>query len=123
MKRMAGGSTVPPGFYWNRGDWRIVTVNAAPGVLPGGAQDTYLRVPAAAMLALAPLLGLSFVVFLPFVGFAMVAAHLGRRGMDAARRVSARLAAEADEAPGPRAVRPPRAAAGGRSHGFDGSGR
>jgi hypothetical protein len=99
MKRIAGGTKVQPGFYWNAGDWRIVTVDGTEGVLPGGHEEKYVRVPAAGMLALAPVLGLSFVIFLPFVGFAMVLTQVGKRGMTLARNVAARLGAEPAAAP------------------------
>ncbi len=94
MKRSAGGTKVEPGFYWNAKDWRIVTVEAKDGTLPGGPEEKYVNVPAAGMLALAPLLGLSFVIFLPFVGFAMVLGQVGKRGMTLARHIGAKLGAE-----------------------------
>jgi hypothetical protein len=102
MKRMRGGSEAQAGFYWNTSDWQIVTVEREPRALPGGRDQTYVKVPVAGMLFLAPLLGLSFVVFLPFVGFALVARQLGRRTMQAARAVSGKLWAEEVE---PRAGR------------------
>jgi hypothetical protein len=103
MKRRDGGTKVPPGFYWNPRDWRIVTVDGTEGTLPGSREDQFVRVPAAGMLALAPLLGLSFVMFLPFVGFAMVLTQIGRGGMGLARRVAEKLAAEPAAAPRQRA--------------------
>jgi hypothetical protein len=47
-------------------------------VLPGTEQEAYLRVPAVAMLVVGPLLGLAFVIFLPLIGFVMVAWIAGR---------------------------------------------
>lgn len=94
MKRMSGGTKAEPGFYWNAADWQIVTVEKAPRALPGGSEQKYVRVPAAGMLLLAPLLGLSFVVFLPFVGFALVARQLGRKVVQGAGVVRGRLWAE-----------------------------
>jgi hypothetical protein len=68
-----GGSKVPAGFYFNRNNWEIVTVSGKKGgLLPGDATD-YLKVPAVAMLAGAPVLGAAFVVFLPVIGFALLA--------------------------------------------------
>jgi hypothetical protein len=81
MKRVMGGTKVEPGFYWNTRDWQIVTVEKEPRTLPGGADQTYMKVPAAAMLLLAPMLGLSFVIFLPFVGFAILGRQAARKAV------------------------------------------
>lgn len=97
MKRMMGGTKVEPGFYWNTGDWSIVTVEKEPRPLPGGADQTFVSVPAAAMLLLAPMLGLSFVIFLPFVGFAILARQTARKAALTASLVRHKLWSE--EAP------------------------
>jgi hypothetical protein len=69
-----GGSKVPAGFYFNKKNWEIVTVSGKKGgVLPGDAKADYLKIPAVAMLAGAPVLGAAFVVFLPVIGFALLA--------------------------------------------------
>lgn len=78
MKALHGGQNVAPGFYWNRREWQVATVSGTNGYLPGHARDRYVRIPTAAMLALAPLMGGLLVVFLPFVGFALV----GREALD-----------------------------------------
>ncbi|HEX5854466.1 MAG TPA: hypothetical protein VFZ57_02500 [Thermoanaerobaculia bacterium] len=69
-----GGNRVAGGFYVNRKTFDLVTVNGRKGVLPGDANDLYLKVPALAMVVAAPLLGAAFVIFLPFVGIALFAA-------------------------------------------------
>ncbi len=68
-----GGNKVDGGFYLNRKTWDLVTVNGKKGVLPGEANDLYRKVPTLAMLAAAPVLGATLVVFLPFIGFALFA--------------------------------------------------
>jgi hypothetical protein len=71
---LSGGSKVPAGFYFNKNNWEIATVSGKKGgVLPGDAGTGYLKVPAVAMLAAAPVLGAAFVIFLPVIGFALVA--------------------------------------------------
>jgi hypothetical protein len=71
MARYIGGNAVPGGYYLNARRWTIIPV-ADPGAkLPGDASDTYLRIHWLAALLLAPVLGGLFVVFLPFIGFAM----------------------------------------------------
>ena len=99
MKRMSGGSEAQPGFYFRTADWQIVAIEKGPQALPGGPGQAYVRVPAVGMLVLAPLLGLSFVVFLPFVGFALVARQVGRKMMKGARTVGTRLWPEEAERP------------------------
>jgi len=69
-----GGSKVKAGFYFNKANWEIVTVSGKKGAfLPGDAKTDYFRIPAIAMLAAAPVLGAAFVVFLPVIGFALLA--------------------------------------------------
>ncbi len=69
-----GGNKVPAGFYFNKRNWEIVTVSGKKGgLLPGDPETGYLRIPALAMLAAAPVLGAAFVVFLPVIGFALLA--------------------------------------------------
>jgi hypothetical protein len=69
-----GGSKVPAGFYFNRDNWEIVTVSGKKGgLLPGNARTDYFKVPAGAMLVAAPVLGAAFVVFLPVIGFGLLA--------------------------------------------------
>jgi hypothetical protein len=71
MARYSGGSSVPGGYYWNPGHWSVTPVEKDGGKLPGTASDRYLRIHWLVALLLAPLLGGLFVVFLPFIGFAM----------------------------------------------------
>jgi hypothetical protein len=72
MATRTGGTNVRSGFYWNLGKWEMVTVPRQGGLLPGVTGDRYLKVPVIAMLGLAPLMGGLYVMFLPFIGFAMV---------------------------------------------------
>ena len=80
------GSMVKGGFYFSRDKWDIVTVSGKEGLLPGAAGQRYLRLPVLAVLLLAPLLGGLFVVFLPFIGFALVLQHLARLSLSGAKR-------------------------------------
>jgi hypothetical protein len=87
-KENRGGNRVDGGFYLNRKTWDLVTVNGKKGVLPGEADERYLKVPTIAMLAAAPVLGATLVVFLPFVGFALFAVAGFRKvaGLDKAAK-------------------------------------
>jgi hypothetical protein len=72
MTRYRGSQRVQAGIYFHPRQLTFRSVQQ-DGCLPGGSNDRYVRVPVLAMLALGPVLGLAFVIFLPFIGFAMVA--------------------------------------------------
>jgi hypothetical protein len=86
-----GGEAVKAGFYWHADVWEIVPVSGEGGVLPGTAEDRYIRLPALGMLLLAPVMGGLFVVFLPLIGIGLLGAHLARLGGRGARRLLARI--------------------------------
>lgn len=76
MARYQGGKLVKAGFYFCSTTWNMVTIPRKGGILPGRTEVRYIRVPLLLMLFLGPLLGGLYVVFLPFIGFAMVIAFL-----------------------------------------------
>ena len=74
--RFVGGEIVKAGFYWNVREWEAQVVPREGGPLKGGPDERYLRVPLPLLLLLAPLMGAAYAMFLPFIGFAMLAAFL-----------------------------------------------
>ena len=88
MKRYTGSETVEPGLYFNPRQLSFKSVDEE-GPLPGSTDEVYRRVPILVLLVVGPLLGLVYAVFLPFVGFAIVAWLLGVKAVqlagDAAR--------------------------------------
>jgi len=72
MLKHYGGGRVKAGFYWDLAKWTIVTIPREGGPLPGGAERDYLRIPLVLLLLLAPAMGGLYVLFLPFIGFAML---------------------------------------------------
>ena len=80
MTTYTGTQDVEPGLYLNTKTFRLTTLER-PGLLPGTLNDRYRRVPMLLMLAAAPLVGLAYVVFLPFIGFVAVGALLGGKVM------------------------------------------
>lgn len=92
MARYCGGSLATSGYYWNPRRWSITPIPRPGGFLPGGPEERYLKVPAVAVLVLMPLLGGLFVVFLPVIGFALVAYALARKVVALARGGAADLA-------------------------------
>ena len=87
MRTYQGKQDVEPGLYFNTRRYRMESVDTW-GPLPGADEETYCRVPLVVMLAAAPLLGLAFVIFLPLIGFAMVAWLLGNKVAELAGRTA-----------------------------------
>jgi hypothetical protein len=88
MRELKGGNKVPGGFYYHKGNWEITVVQGEKGVLPGSEETTWVRIPTLAMLVGAPVMGGLFVVFLPFLGFAMLFNHLGKKAATGLRRAA-----------------------------------
>ncbi len=91
MTKHIGGNAVKAGFYWNLKKWEMVTLSGLGGTLPGNADERYLKVPVIAFLFIAPVMGGLYAFFLPFIGFAMLAAFLGRKLGVAGRAAVARV--------------------------------
>ena len=79
MTTRRAGEAAKVGFYFNLRSWEMDLHRKDGGALPGGEQDRYMRVPAVALLFLGPVMGFFFVIFLPFVGFALVVRELSHR--------------------------------------------
>jgi hypothetical protein len=86
LKKHQGGENVKGGFYWNTARWEVVTVDGKKGTLPGGPMQKYVRVPALALIPLA--IGFSglYVIFLPFIGFAMVLSLVVRKAREGGKK-------------------------------------
>ncbi|MBI3989720.1 MAG: hypothetical protein HY347_08885 [candidate division NC10 bacterium] len=99
MARYHGNDRVKVGFYWNPSQWEIITIPKGGGVLPGGDDLRYVRLPLPLVMLLGPLMGALYVVFLPFIGFAMVFGFAGRKLLLLARRTVGNLLAGPEAAP------------------------
>ena len=88
MRRYYGGGKVKAGFYWSPQGWEIHPIPGKGAILPGEAGTHYYRVPMLLMLFGAPLLGMAYVIFLPFIGFAMVLSFLGQKLYHLGQRVA-----------------------------------
>lgn len=73
-----GGETVGKGNYWNISNGERVHMNVE-GTLPGDEKTSYYKLPPVVMLLSAPILGLLYAVFLPFIGIAMLIVVAGKR--------------------------------------------
>ena len=78
MTRFNGGTKVGGGYYFNTSSWEIATITDDRGTLPGDARVTFIHVPLMALFVLAPVMGLAFAMFLPFIGFALPLYALGK---------------------------------------------
>ncbi len=74
--RFAGGEHVKAGFYWNLREWEANIVPREGGILTAKDDARYVRVPLPVLLVVAPVMGAAYAMFLPFIGFAMVAMYL-----------------------------------------------
>jgi len=72
LNNYKGGDEVKAGFYYSAKRWTIELVEKKGGVLSGAPDEKYTRLPVAVMLVVAPLLGATFVIFLPLIGFLML---------------------------------------------------
>ena len=72
MKRYYGGEVVKRGIYLNLNRKDLITIENEGEVLAGESNDSYVNIPPLAMIVVGPLMGLIYVVFLPFISFAMV---------------------------------------------------
>jgi hypothetical protein len=66
------GAAVRSGYYLNAAEWAVHPVSRDGERLPDG-RGSWRRVPTLVALALTPILGLVFLMFLPFIGFALAA--------------------------------------------------
>lgn len=83
-----GGHTVQAGTYWNLSNGSRVQMDQE-GVLPGSGTTRYIKAHVAVMLMAAPVIGLVFAVFLPFIGIAMTLNLIGRKLVESATSAAA----------------------------------
>lgn len=66
------------GTYWDMESGQRVDLETED-VLPGDSKTVYTKIPPVLMLLLGPVIGLLYVIFLPFIAIATVAALAGRK--------------------------------------------
>jgi len=79
MKRYHGGHRVKGGFYWTPARWEITTVAREGGMLPGGEEIAYLRLPVTLVMLVGAMLGAAYVIFLPLIGFVIFFGFAGKK--------------------------------------------
>jgi hypothetical protein len=70
FEKYSPGVFAPSGTYLNRKTWDLMQISKGGDYLPAGQGIDYYRVPLLMVLALGPLAGLAFVLFLPLAGSA-----------------------------------------------------
>ena len=68
MTTHTGNEAVKSGYYFNSATWSIEPVAEDGARLPA-SEGTYHSVPTLVALLATPVLGLAFLIFLPFIGF------------------------------------------------------
>jgi len=78
MLKHNGGDRVGKGTYWSLNTLARIDITEE-GTLPGDGKIAYYRMPATAIIVLAPVLGLMYAAFLPFIGIAMLVKLVGQK--------------------------------------------
>ncbi len=93
MTRYRGGAKVRSGFYWHPGKWEVIPLGKNGGVLPGTREIRYIKIPVVLLLLLGRALGGVYMIFLPFIGVALLFGVAGTRVMALGKAaVAARVA-------------------------------
>ena len=79
MAKHVGGMQAEGGYYWNPRNWEVEVVPSEGGRLKGPTDAKYVKVPFPALFVIVPLLGALFLMFLPFIGFALFAYAIAKK--------------------------------------------
>ena len=78
MTRFESNASVKSGYYFNLTTMNVVPVEKDGGRLPN-EKGSWIAIPTLAALALTPILGALFLMFLPMIGFVLSAEAAGKR--------------------------------------------
>ena len=84
MTSCNGNSKVKSGYYFSTNTFGVEVIGEDGGTLPGPSTTRYVSVPFPLLFVVVPVVGLAFLMFLPFIGFALL-------GVAMARSVTGRL--------------------------------
>jgi len=73
MTTFKGSSSVSPGYYLSTRSFGIEVIGERGGTLPGPATRSYVSVPFPLLFLVVPIVGLAFLIFLPLIGFVLLA--------------------------------------------------
>ncbi len=86
------GSAVRSGYYFNATRWHVEPIASDGGELPD-VPGSWIKVPTPVALLLVPILGATFLMFLPLIGFVMLFRAIGAKALGAFRTSAEGLAA------------------------------
>jgi hypothetical protein len=92
MTNYESGAAVAGGYYFNPIRWHVAPVARDGEALPGGAGHWW-KVPTVAALALVPILGATFLMALPVIGFVVLFQAIATRVLGVFRSGASDLAA------------------------------
>ena len=92
MAKYTGGEKVGGGYYWNVRNWEVEVVPSEGGRLKA-TEGTRVKVPFPALFVIVPLLGALFLMFLPFIGFALLAYAIVKKVTGGVKQGATELAA------------------------------
>src|ERR1022692_4039624 len=93
MLKYKGGDDTKGGIYLKKAEWEIVTVEGKNGTLPGGLECEYIKLPALLFVPLAMVMGALYVMFLPFIGFAILFTMIAKKAARGVRALAHPFAA------------------------------
>ncbi len=76
MARYENGRKVEGGYYFNANRWEVEVISNEGGALKGG---DYVKVPFPVLFLIVPLLGATFLMFMPMIGFALFGYAMTRK--------------------------------------------
>ena len=79
MANYIGGMKVGGGYYWNPRTWEVHAIGNEGGVLPGSERAGFVRIAFPLLFLVVPILGALFLMFLPLIGFALLAQGVVKR--------------------------------------------
>ncbi len=79
MAKYTSGMQVEGGYYFNASNWEVEVIPSEGGRLKGAAAAKYVKVPFPVLFIIVPTLGATFLMFLPVVGFALVAYAVAKK--------------------------------------------
>jgi len=86
MLKHRGEEKAGKGTYWNFSAGERIHLTEE-GMLPGSKETTYYKLSPVIILLLGPIFGLGYVVFLPFIGIAVITNVVGQKVLNGAARV------------------------------------
>jgi hypothetical protein len=78
MTTYSGNSKVQSGYYFSASTLGVEVIGEGGGTLPGPASLRYFSVPFPLLFAIIPVVGLAFLMFLPFIGFALLGVAMAK---------------------------------------------